>query len=97
MDRMVRKAQLVEKRVAEVRKELSKRVFGGEAEGLVKAAVNGDHEVVSLEIGPEAMKMGPERLQELVMAAVNAALVKSKRTIDEEMARATRGLSVPGL
>ncbi len=98
MERMLRKAQLVEKRVAEARKALGKRIFEGQAEGLVEAAVNGDHEVLRVKIRPEAIRPEEaERLEKLVMDALNDALSKSKRAIDEEMRRATKGFSVPGL
>lgn len=97
VDRMIRKAQRMEKRVEELRKELGKRVFTGTAGGgLVTVTVNGDHQVLSLKIEPEAIR--PEdRLETLIMEAVNNALTTSKVVIDKEMRRATKGFSVPGL
>ncbi len=98
MDRMVRKAQRMEKRVAELKKALAKRVFEGAAEGVVEAKVTGDHELVGLTIAPEVVDNGDvDRLQRLVVEAVNSALGRSKAIIDKEMRRATKGFSVPGM
>ena len=98
MDHMVRKAQRMEKRVAEVKKALKQRVFEGSAEGLVEAKVTGGHELVGLTIAPEVVDPDDVgRLQRLVMEAVNTALGRSKAVIDKEMRRATKGFSVPGM
>jgi DNA-binding YbaB/EbfC family protein len=98
MDRMIRRAQRMEKRVEELKKELAKRVFDGSAGGLVEAKVNGDHELVGLTIAPEAAgREDVGRLERLVMEAVNSALGRSKAVIDKEMRRATKGFSVPGM
>ena len=94
LDRMIRKAQRMEKRVEELRKELGKRTFDGSAQGVV-ASVNGDHQVLSLKIPPEMVN--PEetsRLEKLVLEAVNDALTKSKLVIDREMRRATNELDM---
>ena len=43
--------------------------------GMVKATVNGKHEVVDLQINPEAVDPDDvEMLQDMVMAAVNEAM-----------------------
>jgi DNA-binding YbaB/EbfC family protein len=107
MNRMIRKAQEMERRVEEIRRELGKRVFEGEAEGVVKVTVNGDHEVLAIKIDETEFQarlaeegdqaQGAERLAELVRKAVNHAIQQSKTVIDEEMRRATQGLSLPGI
>ena len=95
---MVRKAQRMEKRVEDLKKKLKKRVFEGKAGEFVVATVNGDAQVLSLEIAGEVINPeDPARLQTLVMEAVNNALGTSKKIIDEEMRRATKGFSVPGM
>ena len=103
MDRMIRKAQDMERRVEEIRRELGKRIFEGEAEGVVTVTVNGDHEVLGIRIDEDSLEeiLGDsgrtEKIAELVRDAVNTAIQRSKTVIDAEMARATKGLSLPGI
>ena len=103
LDRMIRKAQDMERRVEEIRRELGKRIFEGEAEGVVTVTVNGDHEVLGIRIDEDSLEeiLGDsdrtEEIAELVRDAVNTAIQRSKTVIDAEMARATKVLSLPGI
>jgi len=93
----------MERRVEEIRRELGKRIFEGEAEGVVTVTVNGDHEVLGIRIDEDSLEeiLGDsdrtEEIAELVRDAVNTAIQRSKTVIDAEMARATKVLSLPGI
>ena len=93
----------MERRVEEIRRELGKRIFEGEAEGVVTGTVNGDHEVLGIRIDEDSLEeiLGDsdrtEEIAELVRDAVNTAIQRSKTVIDAEMARATKVLSLPGI
>ena len=54
--------------------------------GMVAATVNGKHELVSLEINPEAVDPEDvEMLQDMVMAAVNEALRQGEENREKTM------------
>jgi DNA-binding YbaB/EbfC family protein len=66
--------------------------------GMVKATVNGKHEVVGLEINPEAVDPDDvEMLQDMVIAAVNEAMRAAETESANNMSRFTGGLNLPGL
>ena len=66
--------------------------------GMVKATVNGKHEVLSLEINPEAVDPDDvEMLQDMVIAAVNEAMRTADTESANNMSRLTGGLNLGGL
>jgi nucleoid-associated protein EbfC len=65
--------------------------------GMVSAVVNGNQEVISITIKPEAVDPEDlEMLQDLVVAALNNAIEKSKELNQGEMSKITGGLKLPG-
>jgi len=94
---LLRQAQEMQKRMASVQRELARRsVQASAGAGLVTATVSGELRVLQLEIDPQLLA-GADRamLQDLVAAAVNAALASAQRMVQEEMQRAAGGLQVP--
>ena len=66
--------------------------------GAVTVVANGHQEVMSLTIDPGAVDPDDvEMLQDMVLAAVNEALEKSRNLAAERMNAFTGGLSIPGL
>jgi DNA-binding YbaB/EbfC family protein len=66
--------------------------------GMVSATVNGKHEVVALEINPEAVDPDDvEMLQDMVMAAVNEAMRNADADAAQNMSRLTGGLNLGGM
>lgn len=66
--------------------------------GVVSATVNGKHELVSLEIKPEAVDPDDvEMLQDMVIAAVNEAMRTADAEAANNMSRLTGGLNLGGL
>ena len=66
--------------------------------GMVTASVNGKHELVNLEIKPEAVDPDDvEMLQDMVMAAVNEAMRTADTEAANNMSRITGGLNLGGL
>lgn len=86
-------------RMAKLQDELGKRTAEGIAGGgAVKAVVNGRRELISVTISPDAVKDGDvEMLEELVVAAVNSAIERSRDMVKEELTKATGGLNLPGM
>jgi DNA-binding protein YbaB len=62
---------------------------------MVRAVANGKGELLSVRIDPEAVKgEDVEMLQDLVAAAVNAALANAQRMVQDEMQRAAGGMQL---
>jgi DNA-binding YbaB/EbfC family protein len=65
---------------------------------MVCATVNGKHELVALEINPEAVDPDDvEMLQDMVMAAVNEAMRTADAEAAQNMSRLTGGMNLGGL
>lgn len=99
MQEMVRQAQQLQARLAQLQEELAgKTVEASAGGGMVTAVVNGRQEVVSVRIDKEVVSPGEvELLQDLVRGAVNEAIVRSRQLAAEEMAKLTGGMKLPGL
>lgn len=96
---MMKQAQKLQSKMLEMQEELGNRTVtvqvGG---GMVEVVANGRQEVLSLRIDPEVVNPDDtEMLQDLVMAAVNDALNRSREMVSEEMAKLTGGMKIPGL
>ena len=96
---LMRQAQQMQAKIAEMQAELAKRtVEGSSGGGMVKVVCTGKQEVCSVTI--EKAVVNPEdvgMLQDLVAAAVNDALRLSKELMEKEMALLTGGISLPGM
>jgi DNA-binding YbaB/EbfC family protein len=95
---LLRRAQEMQGRIAALQRELARRsVQGSAGAGLVTATVSGELRVLQLEIDPQLLAGGDRAmLQDLVAAAVNAALTNAQRMVQEEMQRAAGGLQLDG-
>lgn len=96
---MMKQAQKLQSKMLEMQEELGNRTVtvqvGG---GMVEVVANGRQEVLSLRIDPEVVTPDDtEMLQDLVLAAVNDALNRSREMVSEEMAKLTGGMKIPGL
>lgn len=82
-----------------MQQEMETKTFTAAAGGgMVKATVNGKHEVVALEINPEAVDPDDvEMLQDMVIAAVNEAMRTADNESANNMSRLTGGLNLGGL
>ena len=66
--------------------------------GMVKAEVNGKHELINLEINPEAVDPDDvDMLQDMVIGAVNEAMRAADADAANNMSRLTGGLNLGGL
>jgi nucleoid-associated protein EbfC len=65
---------------------------------MVKVVANGKQEILEIKIDPEVVnKEDVEMLEDLVLAAVNQAREKSVEIQNDEMAKLTGGLKIPGM
>ncbi len=86
-------------KMAKMQEELkTKQIEASSGGGMVKVTSNGQQEILEIKIEPSLLEENDiEMLQDLVLAAVNEALNRSREMAQEEMAKITGGLNIPGL
>lgn len=98
---MMRQAQQMQTKMAQMQGELAKKTVEGSAGGgMVTCTVNGKQELLSLAIKPEVVDPEDvEMLQDLIVAAVGDAIKKSQEMAASEMQKIAGGLglNLPGL
>ena len=93
--KMMQQVQKMQARMAKVQSDLENETIEASAGGgAVKAAVNGQQKVLSIEIDTEVAE-DVEMLQDLVVAAVNEALERSREVASQRMQEVTAGLGLP--
>lgn len=99
MGKIMKQAQKMQERMLRMQEELAtKTVEATAGGGMITAVVNGKYELVSLKIEREVVDPEDiEMLQDLIVAAVNEGVRKSQEMAQEEMAKVTGGLNIPGL
>ena len=92
-------AQQMQAQMAQAQAELREKTLEATAGGgAVRVVITGAQEVRLIEIDPTAVDPDEvEMLQDLVMAAVNDAIARSKELERERMAAVTGGMGLPGL
>jgi len=93
---LLAQAQAMQARMAGVQRELARRTVEASAGGgMVTAVATGELRIAELRIDPSLAGLGDRAmLQDLVVAAVNAALGAAQRMVQEELQRAA-GLPLP--
>jgi DNA-binding YbaB/EbfC family protein len=102
---LMRQARKLEKAMTDAKEKLGELSVDAESGGgLVKVTMNGRCEVTRLTIDPKALEPfgapdGGDRamFEDLVTAAVNAAVEKARAAADAHLEKATGGIKVPGI
>ncbi|MBI4589548.1 MAG: YbaB/EbfC family nucleoid-associated protein [Candidatus Rokubacteria bacterium] len=96
---MLKEAQKLQAQLAALREEVAKKKVEATAGGgMVTVEVNGNQEIVSIKIDREVINPeDSQMLEDLVLAACNEALRKSRELVQAEMGKITGGLKIPGL
>lgn len=99
MAQIARMAQQMQTQMAQAQAELREMTLEATAGGgAVRVVITGAQEVRLIEIDPGAVDPAEvEMLQDLVLAAVNDAITRSKELERERMASLAGGLGIPGL
>jgi DNA-binding YbaB/EbfC family protein len=94
---LMKQAQRMQAELKRLQDDLKDRIVEGKAGGdSVVAYANGAQQLVQLKIDPKIVdKDEVEDLEDLVVAAVRAALEQARKMHDEETARITGGLGLP--
>lgn len=96
---MLRQAQQLQARLAKAQQELGEMIVevtsGG---GAVTVVVTGDQRLQSVKVSPEVVSADEiDMLEDLVLAAVNEGLEKSRELASGHLGKLTGGLGIPGL
>ena len=94
MQQLMAQAQRMQAQMAQKQQELAQtELTAHSGGGMVSATVNGKHQLVKLEIDPQAVDPDDvEMLEDLIMAATNEALRKAEEASAANMAKLTGGL-----
>jgi nucleoid-associated protein EbfC len=96
---MMQQLQRMQEDMVQAQEDLAKEVFnitvGG---GAVAVEITGHQRVISIKVSPEVLAAGDvDMLNDLLLAAVNEAIVTSQDRARERMEALTGGLNIPGL
>jgi len=99
MGNMMKQAQKLQAKMFRLQEELAdKTVEATAGGGMIKIVANGRQQILSIQIEKEVVDPDDvEMLQDLILAAVNDALVKSQEMVSGEMNKLTGGLKIPGM
>ena len=96
---MMKQVQKMQQDMLRMQEEMENKTYSATTGGgMVKAEVNGKHEIVALSINPEAVDPDDvEMLQDMVIAAVNEAMRTADTDAANSMSQMTGGLNLGGL
>lgn len=99
MKKLQQMQEQLQSQIGGVQKELAdKTVEASSGGGVVTVVVNGNQELQSISIKPEAVDPDDlEMLEDLVMAAINAGIEKSKEMQKSAMGDVAGGMLPPGM
>jgi DNA-binding YbaB/EbfC family protein len=97
MAKLMQQAKQMQEKMVEAQERVASIEADGEAgAGMVRATVSGKGELRKLAIDPQLMTPEDrETLEDLVVAAVNAAHARAQEAAQAEMAKLTEGLPLP--
>ncbi|EAU63566.1 YbaB/EbfC family nucleoid-associated protein [Stigmatella aurantiaca] len=95
----IRQANKLTEKIEQRKQELAnEKVEASSGEGRVKVVVNGIQEVQSIHIDKAAIDPNDTgMLEDLITAAVNAALASSRQHMQKELAKISGGVKNPGI
>lgn len=99
LDKILKQAQKLQGQLGRLENDMKAKVVEASAgDGKVTAVVNGNRELIALNIDPSVLQSeNPELLENLIISAVNTALNNIREMVNHEMNKATGGFSIPGL
>ena len=95
--KILNKAKELEEKMKESQEKIKNiKVEGMSGANSVKVTLNGDGEMIQIDISPETMKEEKSIIEDLIVAAHNNAKTQLKSKTSEEISKATGGLGIPG-
>lgn len=102
-NKLMQQAQEAQKKMAQIQEEAAKLTAEAQSGGgMVSAVASGEGKLMSINIDPEVINVEEkDMLQDLVVAAANAAITKAREEVEtrmqNEMKGLTGGMNIPGL
>lgn len=98
MNEMLKQAQRVQERMAELQRDLvSRRYEASSGGGMATAVVSGQLRVLELHIEPTLVTGGDRAMiEDLAAAAINAALEKAQASVQQELQQLQGSMMTPG-
>jgi len=95
----MRQASKLTEKLEQRKKELADEAVEGQAgDGRVKVVATGSGDIRSIKIAPEVLQAGDvEMMEDLIAAAVNAALAQARELSERELGKISGGLKIPGI
>jgi nucleoid-associated protein EbfC len=95
----IRQANKLTEKIEQRKQELANdKVEAASGEGRVKVVANGIQEIQSIQIDKSAIDPNDTgMLEDLITAAVNAALASSRQHMQKELAKISGGVKIPGI
>jgi len=91
------KAKELEAKMKESQEKIKNiTVKGVSGANSVKVTLNGDGEMIKIDISTEAIKEKKSIIEDLIIAAHNNAKTQLKSKTSEEISKATGGVGIPG-
>ena len=89
----------MQKEMKGMQKKLKKMVIQGVSpDGNVKATVNGEFKIISVDIDDKLLENSDKKqIEKQIVSAVNSAIDESKDFAAEQMSSITGGMDIPGL
>ena len=94
-----KEAQELQSKMAEIQAKLAQKTVGASVGGgMVKVTANGLNQILSIKIDEELISMQDrEVLEDLIVSVINDVQRKVKELSQNEMAKLTGGIKIPGL
>lgn len=96
LNHLMQQARKMQEQLQKAQEEQAKQLVTGESgAGLVKVTMNGHHEVKQVQLDPALMSEDREVVEDLIAAAVNAAVRKIADNNKNALAGMAAGMGLP--
>lgn len=94
---LLSQAKKIQEKLQKMQEEAGNKIVEAQSGGgMVSCVVNGKQEIVSIKISDEIWaEKDKELLEDLIIAAINDGLNKSKEMLQDEMSKITGGMQLP--
>jgi len=95
--KILNKAKELEAKMKESQENIKKiRVEGISGSNSVKVTLDGEGEIIKIELSDDVLKEAKSIIEDLIIAAHNNAKTQLKSKTSEEISKATGGFGIPG-
>ena len=97
LTKILDQAKALESKMKESQERIKNiKVQGVSGSNSVKVTLNGENEMIKIDLSDEIMKEDKIIIEDLIVAAHNNAKIELKSKTSEEISKSTSGLGIPG-